>query len=161
MTDNEWPLRKTKDVDDRFKATFSEDADKEKKRFKYIGIKNGNRTEFFMTESRGLGTKGYRIDVAENALPGMNTGDKVRFFEAKERDYRLFRLLHDKLQRLTLLGLILAVVGALIDASLSIGESNPIILITQQQKTALMFISLGCTVIGLMLVFWKGILKDE
>jgi hypothetical protein len=124
---------------------------------KYIRISANGKKAIFQTKCVAQG-KNY-IYINTKALPGTDQEDDVAFDEVKQGAYLLFRQRQDPSMRLAFLGLVLGIIGILIDGSFLIGKIPSLVLfhLSDVQTGLLTVASMALKVVGLGLVYWKGI----
>lgn len=124
---------------------------------KYIQISANGAKATFKTKCVAQG-RNY-IYINPKVLPGTDTEDDVVFYEVKEIAYLFFRQRHDSSIRLAFLGLGLGIIGILIDGSFLIGKIPSLVVfhLSDVQTGLLTGASMALKIIGLGLVYWKGL----
>jgi hypothetical protein len=102
------------------------------------------------------------IFVSEGTLTEIKDNVVVSWKSASFRDFFFYKLRNDKGQRLLTLGLLLAIIGTLIDGSFAIGKMDIVLFSPPDIMTNfLVFLALALKVVGLAIAFYKTILEGK
>ncbi len=122
---------------------------------------DSKKSAYFRSSTR-RGATGDVIWVSDAVLKRFQGRLRVRPYQgAKGRRYRFWRLLHDPGQSLALIGLVLALVGLVVDALLAINLVSQIPVVMQLGPVNIMIASFGLKATGLILLFSKGVLQGD
>jgi hypothetical protein len=152
-----WRLRH-QDKIDKFVAEYPPRDDEGKEQSEtpqFIRISDDKKGVYLKTKMRESGD-GCVFFVNPKILPDTNENYQVKWEEARSYQYSLYKVWNDKEQRLAFFGLLLAVLGYLIDASFDIGKSYPLIEYNYNLFMVAKISSWILKIVGVVLVFWKG-----
>jgi hypothetical protein len=107
------------------------------------------------------GGEGAEFFVNMKVFANVDEKSPVKCEESSRYRYYLYKVWEDKEQRLAFIGLVLATLGILIDASFDIGKTYPLIEDKYNLFVAAKILSWFLKVIGLGLVFWKGFISAK
>lgn len=160
-TDPIWVVRRNGAVTKRFEVQFPEiTAPKPFPRYLALGA---NQQVEYLRASMRRGASRYELWVSPRAFPRLADplGMPATFHTISAFKFHCHKVLRDPGQGLTLMGLVIALVGLLIQASLGIGKIAPIWIVSD---TVLVWSTVMVFVLqtgGLCLVFIKGILERD
>jgi hypothetical protein len=143
-----------------FEAVYSFE-DKNEKKIEtfpsFIKITRDNKTRFFKT--RPAGKYKATLFINPKALEGKDNEDTIAWSEVTKRAFFLHRQWHDPSLRLLWIGLFLAIAGTFIDGSFTIGKYPNLVLFhpTSQQIGILLWLAMLLKVVGLIMVYVKGV----
>jgi hypothetical protein len=127
----------------------------------YVRLVAGKQQCVLKTTTR-RGASGQVLLVSSRTIKAVPDGTEVQFVEASSLRYHWHRLWHDTSKTAGLVGLLLTVIGLVIDASLAIGKVKPLIAVSETAIVWIMWLSLLIKLIGIVLVFlYKDLLKED
>lgn len=86
---------------------------------------------------------------------------KIQPVGTTKKKYFWYKLGQDKFQKIAFKGLIIALVGALIDTSFAVGKIHAFFIISNNATIALLIVAFILKVLGLWLVFKKGFWESK
>lgn len=103
---------------------------------------------------------GNTVSILPGTVNGVinGTADGV-LTPASARSARRYWVRHARDGQFAFMGLMLAITGEAVKISLKIGSVSPLINVGSSGVAALEIVAFTCTVAGLVLIFWKGVLS--
>ncbi len=150
-----WVIHQHHDVA-AFVATFPEHT-RPANLPKWVALCTGTTKAYVRAAERPY-AEGKQIFVSKGFI--IDEGQEVSVSETTFQRYAIYRLMHDRDQILGLIGLILAIAGYVVDASLTAGKIHPYLIVSD---TTLFWSQIGsflAKIVGTALVFWKGFLQS-
>ena len=92
---------------------------------------------------------------------GIPSGTSVTVSESSAWRYYPYRLRSDKRQGYPFIGLIVTAIGLIIEATVAVGKIHPLWIVSDAVIAGSLIIALVLKVVGLIVIFWKGVLEDE
>lgn len=152
----------------KFEATFPDQTEDRPELGSYIRLVAGGKQGYFRTAILEGASENYvfiasdqQDFISKGALKGVRNGTEAQYTEVKRWRYSWHRLLRDPTQRLALTGAILTLASLIMDGVLA---ADKVISDWVICETATFWLTLGSfamKIIGVGLIFWKGVLDKE
>lgn len=129
----------------------------------YVELQCYGRREFLRSDLNTRSKGQHKLGVSKQAFRGMSleSDATATWTPIPAWRWHLARVTHDRSMRLAMIGLVLAALGVVIDASLDLGKVKPTVPMSAASLAVLTSIKYILQTVGLALAFWKGVLDTD
>ena len=128
---------------------------------KYVEIRINNKTHYFKTTTKD--SRRGKIYVSKAIYNGKNI-EEISFKKSRHLQFLVYKIRNDRNQQVALAGLIIAILGLVIDGSLAIGKAKAEYIkwiLTDEEILLLMIFAIVLKALGLFIVYRKGLLSES